>query len=427
MLSAPDRGLADRHPLLPGLRLVFDSDALAAKARLQGLMLPDGCAPSYVRFKAGTRCLVGYGEARCGGPPLFYASAFASGSAKLVKAMKRPVAHSDRGPGRIVLGDEAVEVCVFPNDDHLHVLIPLADPVSRGGILAGLLPDGGWDGGTEAKTLAYKPERRCVIKFTSANGSVGLIKAYEENGFDPALANARQFCDTSESIGRQRLLGVDARRRLIAMSWLPGRSLAEQLRVPVPAMDHVEKSGALLAGLHHPPHDGLPAWSEVAATARLIEIVGGLDVLCPDEAARARALAQRVSESLATDHGATVTLHGDFHPRQVLIDGEAMSLIDFDEAMSGPAAVDVGTFISRLHMNAIRHEISESVASDGAEALLAGYSRTCLAPSQRSVRAFTALALLNVVHEPFRQHRAEWPAEISAVLDRVGRVMDSAA
>lgn len=427
MLSSPDRGLAERHPLLPGLRLVFDSDALAARARLQGLVLPDGCTPSYVRFKAGTRCLVGYGEARCGGPPLFYASAFAPGSAKLVKAMKRPVAHSDRGPGRIVLGDEAVELCVFPNDDHLHVLIPLANPEGRGGILAGLLPDGGWDGGAEAKTLAYKPERRCVIRFTSADGSVALIKAYEENGFGPALASARKFCDTPVAHGRQRLLGVDARRRLIAMSWLPGRSLAEQLRVPAPALDHVEKSGALLADLHHSSYDGLAAWNEAPATARLIEIVGGLDVLCPDEAARARALAKRVSESLATDHGPAVALHGDFHPRQVLIDGEAMSLIDFDEGMSGPAGVDVGTFISWLHMNVIRHQVSESVASDAATALLAGYSGRWPAPSVQSVRAFTALALLNVVHEPFRQHRAEWPAEISAVLDRVERVMGAVA
>lgn len=424
MLSSPDGRLAARQPNLPGLALVLDPAALAAAARSKGLLLPEGCTPSYVRFKPGTRCLVGHTPAGVHGPPLFYASALERNSAKLVKAMKRRVVHSEKGPGRVVLED-AVEVCVFPNDDHLSVLICLADPDRRGKLLRRLLPDGPWAGDTKAQTLAYKPERRCVIKCTAPDGSAAVLKAYEKNGFDAALARARHFCSVPSEQGMQQLLGMDERHRLIAMTWLPGRSLGDELRQPSLASSHVMGAGALLADLHESALIGLPAWSVAAADCRLREIVSVLGAICPEMSERADGLARRVSAALSVEAASTVVLHGDFDARQVLIEGESVALIDFDEATVGPAPVDIGNFISHLHMNALRREISDTMATAAAEMLLAGYAEKRPAPSPRSVRTFTALALINVVHEPFRRHRPEWPTEIAAVLDRIERLLET--
>ncbi|HEX2723016.1 MAG TPA: phosphotransferase, partial [Gemmatimonadaceae bacterium] len=122
-----------------------------------------------------------------------------------------------------------------------------------------------------------------------------------------------------------------------------------------------------------------------------------------------------------------VVLHGDFHPRQVIDDGEKAALIDFDESLVGPAAVDLGRFISELHMNVARGEISEVAAESAADALVEGYSGTRAAPSASSIRNFTALALLNLAHEPFRRHHREWPTEISAILDSVERLLEAGA
>lgn len=424
MLSSRDSLLARQQARLPGLITVLDPPALAEAASLHGLRLPEGCAPSYVRFKPGTSCLVGYASAESNGPALFYATAFERNSRKLVKAMERRTVHSESGPGRIVLSEDAVEVCVFPNDDQLQVLVPLADPERRRRIIRRLLRDRTGKVTTDARTIAYKPERRCVMKITTADGSTSLLKAYAKRAFEPAYARARHFCSVPRIRGLQRLIGQDERRRLLAMEWLPGRSLVDVLRHPEPAATHVKCAGALLAQLHASAPDGLPEWTPLAAARTLEGIVEALAVLLPEESERAAELARRVLLTLAEESPVRVTLHGDFDPRQVLVDGDSVAFVDLDEAVVGPPALDVGTFIARLHISAARQELGAEVAADAAAALLAGYATKRPAPCSRSIRAFTALAFLKIAHEPFRSYRREWPAEISAVLDSAERLFE---
>lgn len=424
VLSSRDSLLARRQARLPGLTTVLDPLALAAAASLHGLRLPEGCAPSYVRFKPGTSCLVGYASAESNGPALFYATAFERNSRKLVKAMERRTVHSERGPGRIVLDPEAIEVCVFPNDDHMQVLVRLADPERRQKIVRRLWRDRSRVDTIEARTIAYKPERRCVMRITAGDGSTALLKAYAKGAFEPAYARARHFCSAPRIQGLQRLIGVDERRRLLAMEWLPGASLVDLLQQPESAATFMKKAGALLAQLHASPPDSLPKWTARTAARELREILATLAALLPEESERAAELARRVLLAVAADSPVHVALHGDFDPRQVVVDGESVAFVDLDEAVAGPPALDIGTFIARLHMSAARQDVSETTAADAAAALLAGYAATRSPPSVPSVRAFTAFAFLKIAHEPFRRYRREWPAEVSAVLARAERLFE---
>lgn len=423
MLASPDASLAQRQPALPGLALVLDAQALATAARAHGLQLPDDCAPCYVRFKPGTRCLVGYGPRNFRGPPRFYASALERGSQKLVKALERRVVDTEAGPGRIVMSDAAVEVCTFPNDDHLKSLIALSDTEKRMDVTDRLLGREDARGNSELQLIAYKPERRCVFKYTLDDGTAAVIKAYEKIGFAAARARARHFCSKPGIPGAQRLLGADERRRLLAMNWLTGQSLDEVIRSESPDMCRFHRAGALISTLHDSEPDGLPEWNHRDATAHLVEVANVLAVLLPEEGSRAANLAVRVSAALSEDEAESVVLHGDFHTRQVLFEGDTAALIDFDEALIGPAAMDLGYCISRLHMDAARREISRETASSAAAALLEGYAPNHPLPPARSIRAFTALALLDVAHEPFRRHRPDWPSEISTILDEVERLL----
>lgn len=422
MLSSRDSLFARREARLPGLATVFDAPALAAAASGQGLRLPEGCAPSYVRFKAGTSCLVAYAAAESNEPPLFYATAFQRNSRKLLKATERRTLHSERGPGRIVLGAEAIEVCVFPNDDHVQVLVPLADPERRRKIIRHLLRNRKGVHATDARTIAYKPERRCVMRITAGDGSTALLKAYAKSAFEPAYTRARHFCSVPRIRGLQRLIGVDERRRLLAMDWLPGRALVDLLRYPESAATQVKSAGALLADLHASPPDSLAKWTPWTAERELREIMGALAALLPEESERAAELAGRVLLAVAAESSVPVALHGDFDPRQVVADGESVAFVDLDEAVAGPAALDLGTFIARLHISAATQQVSKAAADDAAATLLAGYAAKRSPPSSPSVRAFTALAFLKIAHEPFRSYRRDWPAEISAVLDSAERV-----
>lgn len=424
MLSSRETLFTRWEARLPGLTTVFDPPALAAAASLHGLRLPLGCAPSYVRFKPGTSCLVGYASAESNQPPLFYATAFQRNSRKLLKANERRTVPSERGPGRIVLAAEATEVCVFPNDDHVQALIPLADPERRRKIIRHLLRDRKRADTIDARTIAYKPERRCVMRITAGDGSTVLLKAYARGAFEPAYARARHFCSVPRIQGLQRLIGVDERRRLLAMEWLPGGSLMDLLQQPESAATCLKSAGALLADLHASPPDSLPSWTPWTAARELGETVEALAAVLPEESERAAELARRVLLAVAGESPDRVALHGDFDPRQVVVDGESVAFVDLDEAVVGPPGLDVGTFIARLHISAARQELGAEVAADAWAALLAGYATKRPAPCSRSIRAFTALAFLKIAHEPFRTCRREWPAEISAVLDSAERLFE---
>lgn len=398
--------------------LVLDAGALIEAAAEHGMHLPRDYRPCYVRFKPGTRCLVAYGKPESRGAPLFYASAFGRGSAKLAKALERRSVGTESGPGRIVISGSAVEVCVFPNDDHLKALIALENPGKKKDVLAKMFAREMPELDATLERLAYKPERRCVFKHVAGNGSTSVIKAYTRTGFGAARDRARHFCASPRIEGAQRLLGANERYRLLAMSWLPGRSLADELRGESPDTAHFRRAGEMLALVHSSDPAGLPLWCAAAASNRLDEVADVMAVLHPDEAARTRSLARRVSAAIARSDE-RVTLHGDFHTRQAVFEDDRSGIIDFDEALDGPAALDLGFFSSRVRMNAARAEVSEAVASSVEEALLDGYASRRPLPSAQSLGAHTAFAFLAVAHEPFRRHRANWPREISEILDRV--------
>src|SRR4051794_14026842 len=61
MLSTPDADLARREPALPGLATLLDPDAFAEALRGAAPALrPRAARVTYVRYKPGTSCLVGY-------------------------------------------------------------------------------------------------------------------------------------------------------------------------------------------------------------------------------------------------------------------------------------------------------------------------------------------------------------------------------
>ena len=90
---------------------------------------------------------------------------------------------------------------------------------------------------------------------------------------------------------------------------------------------------------------------------------------------------------------AGIRLHGDFHPGNVLVRGEVLHIVDFDDTRSGPAVQDLWMFLS-----GDRDEQTPQLA-----ALLEGYA---------SFRAFDALELHLI--EPLRtlriMHYAAWLA-----------------
>jgi aminoglycoside phosphotransferase (APT) family kinase protein len=104
--------------------------------------------------------------------------------------------------------------------------------------------------------------------------------------------------------------------------------------------------GAALSVLHAQPTDGFAPFTrldadQVAAAGHLVSAAR------PDLSPLAEALVG-VLLLTAPATGSGVLLHGDLHPKNVLVHDSGVSLVDLDQAGVGPAAAELGGMLARL-------------------------------------------------------------------------------
>src|SRR5687768_10065246 len=156
MLLPEDQLLIDRDRALPGLRLLFEPEAMleALREHLSHARL-DGARLSYMRYKPGTSCLASYQLDTPAGRVDAYAIAYRIGEDQKLRkdvSLARP---SAPGPGALVFPELYVAVHFFPNDVRLDALRELATPESRRALLKKLLPGHPALGDGAISRLAY--------------------------------------------------------------------------------------------------------------------------------------------------------------------------------------------------------------------------------------------------------------------------------
>lgn len=126
---------------------------------------------------------------------------------------------------------------------------------------------------------------------------------------------------------------------------LPGTPLLDAAREVGAAAAWQVGSG--LAELHATP---VPTQRSVGAAElreRLRRVADTLIAVEPRWECAARALAGSLAQGIgAVCDAKNVTLHGDLHPRNVLVVGDRLGFIDLDEIRLGPAIADLGDWIA---------------------------------------------------------------------------------
>ena len=420
MLSPPDADLARRDPALAGLSLLLDPDAFMAALSHH---LPESdlrtAQITYVRYKPRTSCLVGYQFDLQGQAVNVYARAHRLDAIdKIRKYLARPAVPGSLGPGPFLLEEHATLVSCFPNDAKLVALARLAKPAARQRLLYKIIPERPELGTGKLQQLRYKPERRYVARIHAEDNSGLVLKLYTGPDYQAAQLNARVL----ESRGPLRLarrLGRSNRHHILALEWLPGRLLEDIITLPEPEVEKVTAVGVALAELHAQNPKRLKHLTHADEAKALFAVAKGIAFVCPHLAGHANDLVRRMSALIADEPVLDYPIHGDFYAAQVLLAGDAVAILDLDQAARGDPASDLATFVAHLESDAIRGHFDPDHVAPVQEALLKGYQAATRHFISARLQLYTAARLFRLAPHPFRQREGCWPEKTEAVLERV--------
>jgi hypothetical protein len=147
--------------------------------------------------------------------------------------------------------------------------------------------------------------------------------------------------------------------------------------------------------------------------------IGGL---CPALAELAHRVAGAIGDSLADQPHIHRRLHGDFHPRQILVNQQAVAFLDLDEGVVGHPTVDLGLFLAHLERESIRGRLSVGEVGRMTESLLDGYEAAGGAPIRKWMPRAVAIGLIRLAPRSFRHREPEWARQMSALLERAQEV-----
>jgi aminoglycoside phosphotransferase (APT) family kinase protein len=422
VLSPFDTDLVRRDPALPGLALVLDPEAFIGALRRslpQADLDASAARITYVKYKPGTNCLVGYRLTMAGRGLDVYAKAYgANASKKLQKAHEQPGQPGALGQGRIPLNDDQVVVSVFPNDAKVRALPSLAEAETRLRLLGELFPDRPtlWVGTVQG--LVYKPERRYVARLLTEAGAQAVLKFYTQPGYR-AVQRHRKPHEARSPLRLASPLGESDRHAALAFEWLPGRLLSETILDPQFDAQAVATVGAALAQLHAQAPEGLKRLTRETEASTLLSQAHVLSLVCPHLAKQAEALARRIAAYLVNRPPVYRLIHGDFHARQVLLNGGTAAILDLDRAVCADPMIDLGLFAAHLEREVIRGNLPASRVAPLVQALLEGYAAAIRQPITDEIQLYTAVELLRLTPRFFRYREPDWPERIEASLGRV--------
>jgi hypothetical protein len=298
----------------------------------------------------------------------------------------RDVAADQGADPRSVLFDEETSTVfwIFPQDRKLVGLAALTSPPP------GLRDVFGapW---AQSELMAYTPEKAATVRCTDGHGStVGFAKLQDGDEGRRSVATLRAVRRGIAEHGSLRLpdaVGYLPEHHLALFSPAPGRPLHQLDRAAVPAA--MGALGAALSVLHAQPTEGFAAFTrlepdQVAAAGHLVTAAR------PDLVPVTEALLGVLLRT-APPPGPPVLLHGDLHPKNVLVHDSGVSLVDLDQAGVGAAAAELGGTLARLWCPRPGDEIDPGTAEAAADALLGAYDRTL---SPHNLRWHAAAALL---------------------------------
>lgn len=418
-LNNEDQGLLDRDRSLPGLRYLLDPNLLIDELNLQSAGKPPASLRlDYIRYKPGMSCIGRYWLSSSGGDQLAYAKVFGPETRRKLEKITR---RADKGylgaNGLKIMPDKALLFSRFPTDMRLRSIARLEDRDAAERLIRRIFDnDDAWLGSVY-QILNYKPERRLVCKIQRPDGRCATAKFYTASEFPHTLHLIRSKTFKKE-LPLPHRIGGSRKHRVHAFDWIPGSSLREYSLDPKSDASNYASAGSLLACLHASETRGLRRPEDNTLPAALRALADQLAFILPDVADTAMNLARRLGRHAAPPgSGRLCAIHGDFYDKQLVCESGALSLIDLDQARLGSPEQDLGCFIAHLERLAIKDvALDERRVDQLSEALQKGYAEQGGRYADADLAIWTALALFQLSHHPFRDRSSNWPDQTRAIL-----------
>lgn len=358
--------LLPRDPLLPHLGLALDGDAMAGVFAASLELALTGCRVDRVKYRPRRNLTVSYRLRLRDGNGRAIEQIVATRWCHGGEAARRHAKASSRTPlptaaGPALLHDPLLDLVAhwWPNDAKLAAAATLASPDTLQrqwlpAVAAALGPGAAPRGAAQLRLVQVVPEHRATARVTWQGMDGAARQAF-------AKADARGAGDAVQALMRALWHSPAQRRGELRtprpLGWQSGSGLHWQQALPgKDLLDHAPgvtpeiaaRVGALLAALHATsvPVARTVTLEELRCTP--LDVASTLALVEPAFAADAQQLAQalvrRVTE-LALQPMAT--LHGDLHPRNLLLDDEGrLGLIDLDSVRRGPVPLDLGAWLA---------------------------------------------------------------------------------
>ncbi|HEV2914254.1 MAG TPA: phosphotransferase [Pyrinomonadaceae bacterium] len=278
----------------------------------------------------------------------------------------------------------------FPNDRRLNGLRALENIPAD---LAQLFVPA-W---SNSRLVAYAPEKCATAQCLDEDSNVlAYVKVYEgdegERIFGIYNALRRSLSSGSAAFELPRALAYSEKHRMLLLEKVEGVRLIDLHGPDGPG--GYKRLGSALAALHClPVPTGLRVFKrlEVKRIGRAAQIIGEAR---PDVKREALALASELAEGAESQTIAPVCLHGDVHPKNIILRGDSLTLIDLDQAAAGSPAADLGSLLASLSYNRLSGLLSRTRALELGDAFLVGYAAVRELPTAVRLSWHTAAALL---------------------------------
>jgi tRNA A-37 threonylcarbamoyl transferase component Bud32 len=383
-------GLA-HDPALPARALLLDPQA-APGLLSSALGVPASSVASAtivrVNYQVGRSMRVVYRAEIDGATHTIAARMFAG--AKSTDVYRRCVEETKavgslRGIGLDV--DAGAVFWVFPNDRKITALEAVMSPATR-------VPGTSATAATSKRLVAYAPEKSATLACETSDGTAvayaKVTAAHQAERDYRTYSTLRATLDPhSSTLTLPAPLAYSPDERTLWLQAVHGRRMAES--TDDDEVEDLERLGAAVATFHqlaapHAPH------FERFSPAHIIENATIVCSIRPDVADAAVHLVDRLIAAAVIDHDISC-LHGDLHPKNAIVAGDRVALIDVEDVTRGPAAADVASLLASLVYRRETGRLSARDCHERVAAFLIGYARRHALPPATSLAWHTAAAL----------------------------------